>query len=134
MDRKRLLQVNRSYVEFDENDRVESVPTRFENEDIVGIRYGIKPINGYFFRIGRIYCIDIRHDSNKIMRIRMKTIYKIRWKQLEAKYIKIVELCLKTFIMISSSTILIYSAAICLLRFLELDLEKGVLFLSPTIL
>lgn len=58
----------------------------FSKPDIAGIRYGIKAINGYWFRIGRIYFIDIRSAAGAVIRIRFKSIYRINKNKLEQKY------------------------------------------------
>lgn len=86
LDRPRLLLLDPDYIEFDDQDQVAQSPTRFAKTELDGIRYGIKPISGYWFNIGRIYCIDVRATSGEIMKIRLKSIYRIRRKQLSEKY------------------------------------------------
>jgi hypothetical protein len=77
------------YLEFDDKDRVSDVPTRFLKKEIESLRYGIKPIRGYRFRIGRIYCIDIRDVTGRVINIRLKSMYRVRVKLLNEKYLAI---------------------------------------------
>jgi hypothetical protein len=85
-DRSRQLKLDPQYLEFDDNDLGSSLPVRFLKEEIEGIKYGVKGIRGYRFRIGRIYYIDIKSISGEVMKIRLKSIYRIRIKRLETKY------------------------------------------------
>src|SRR6266481_4824997 len=88
-DRPRQLVLDPLYLEFDDNNLASSTPTKFLKEEIEGIRFGIKWISGYGFNIGRIYCIDIKNKSGQIIKLRLKSIYGIRKKQLADKYVKI---------------------------------------------
>jgi hypothetical protein len=90
LDRPRILMIDPEYLSFDDNDLANSESTRFEKEDIIGIRYWVKGISGYTFNIGRIYCVDIRSETGKVIKIRLKSIYGIRVKKLEAKFNEIV--------------------------------------------
>ena len=74
-DRPRQLVLAPLYLEFDDNNLVSSTPTKFLKEEIEGIRFGIKGIRGYRFYIGRTYCIDIKNNSGKIIKLRLKSIY-----------------------------------------------------------
>ena len=65
LDRHRKLTIDENYIQFDDKDHVDAEPTRFEKENIIGIRYGVALISGYRFYIGRIYCIDIKNESGK---------------------------------------------------------------------
>ena len=89
-DRYRQLTINKDFLEFDDNELISKDPTKFLKDDIQAFRYGITWINGYQFTIGRTYCVDIQDKQNKIIRIRLKSIYGIRKKMLTDKYIKIV--------------------------------------------
>ena len=89
-DRPRQLVLDPLYLEFDDNNMVSSLPTKFLKEEIEGIRFGIKWIKGLDFYIGRIYCIDIKNKSGQIIKLRLKSIYGIRKKKLADKYVKIV--------------------------------------------
>lgn len=88
-DRPRQLTICSGYLEFDDNDRAGAPPTRFERSEIESLRYGAKAIRGSEFRIGRIYCIDIRSTSGQVIKLRLKSIYRIRLRQLESKYLEI---------------------------------------------
>ena len=66
-DRPRQLVLDPFYLEFDDNNLASSDPTKFHKEEIAGIRFGIKRIKGLDFYIGRIYCIDIKNNSGKII-------------------------------------------------------------------
>jgi hypothetical protein len=86
LDRPRLLVIDPQFVEFDDQDRESEPPTKFLTTEIEGLRYGVKVINGYSFRIGRIYCIDIRDVSGRVIKIRLKSVYRVRRKLLGEKY------------------------------------------------
>jgi hypothetical protein len=90
LDRPRSLVIDPEFIEFDDQDQVSKAPTQFSRSEIEGVRYGVKPIRGYRFRIGRIYCIDIRDASNRVIKIRLKSLYRVRIKLLEKKYLEIV--------------------------------------------
>ena len=89
LDRPRLFVIHPEYLEFDDQDRVSDGPTRFSKTEIEGLRYGVKPIGGYRFRIGRIYCIDIRDVTGRVIKIRLKSVYRVRLKLLNEKYLAI---------------------------------------------
>lgn len=86
LDRPRRLTLDPGFVEFDDKDLVSAAPTRFLKNEIEGVRYGIKPIQGYLFRIGRIYCVDIRDAGGRVLKIRLKSVYRVRRKLLGNKY------------------------------------------------
>src|ERR1700744_2508321 len=90
MDRPHSLVIDPEFIVFDDRDQLSKAPTQFLKSEIEGVRYGVKPIRGYRFRIGRIYCIDIRDTSNRIIKIRLKSIYRVRIKLLEKKYLAII--------------------------------------------
>jgi hypothetical protein len=90
LDRPRLVVIHPEYLEFDDQDRVSEVPTRILKTEIEGLRYGVKSIQGYRFRIGRTYCIDVRDTSGRIIKIRLKSVYRVRLKLLNEKYLSIV--------------------------------------------
>lgn len=69
--------------------------SKFEIDEI---RYGVKAIRGSMFRIGRMYCIDIKSVSGNILKIRLKSLYGIRRKTLEGKYRLIVKALLENYI------------------------------------
>jgi len=88
--RKRQLILDPEFIEFKDMDGTSHTNTRFEKEVIEGIRYGVRPINGYAFRIGRLYCIDIKNESGKLIKLRFGSLYGIYKKHLDNKYSKIV--------------------------------------------
>lgn len=61
-------------------------------------RYGIKAIKGFNFRIGTIYCIDVKSVSGTIMKIRLKSLYGIGKKTLAEKYRVIIKALLENYI------------------------------------
>lgn len=77
-DKEKVLIINPDFIEFDS-----SSLSKFEIDEL---RYGVKAIKGYRFRIGRIYCIDIKSFSGNIIKIRLKSLYRIRRKKLGNKY------------------------------------------------
>ena len=97
LDRPRLLVIDPQYIEFDDKDRMSEAPTRFLTTEIEGLRYGVKGIDGYRFRIGRIYCIDIRDVSGRVIKIRLKSVYRVRRKLLGDKYLEITNSLLKYY-------------------------------------
>lgn len=66
-------------------------------EKITAVRYGVKPIRGYNFNIGRVYCVDIKLTNETVINIRLKTIYKIKNAQLQEKYVNIVNNILNAY-------------------------------------
>lgn len=68
--------------------------SKFEIDEI---RYGVKAITGSMFRIGRIYCIDVKSLSGNIMKIRLKSLYGIRKKRLNEKFTSILDALWENF-------------------------------------
>jgi hypothetical protein len=64
--------------------------TQIDKEEIIDIRYGISWIRGIDFVIGRIYCIDISNRNNKIIKIRLRSLYGINKMNLHKKYNEII--------------------------------------------
>lgn len=91
LDRARLLTLDSDFIEFDDKDLIVEKPTRFDKIDIAAFRYGIKWISGYQFTIGRIYCIDIKSADNRLIKIRLKSLYGVNKQLLTDKYVKIIE-------------------------------------------
>lgn len=89
LDRERQLIITDEHIEFDDNDRISALPTKFLVPDIVAFRFGIKWINGYQFTIGRIYCVDIKSKKDDVIKIRLKSLYGINLRKLSAKYSEI---------------------------------------------
>jgi len=97
-DRDRILILNPEYIQFDDKDLKEAKPTTIVKTEISGFRFGLKPIRGYYFHIGRIYCIDIRGNKDQFIKIRLKSVYGIRKKELTQKYSTIVKALYDYFI------------------------------------
>lgn len=97
LDRPRLLTIDRQYLAFDDTERVSEAPMRFLKGEIAALRYGVKAIRGYKFRIGRIYCIDVMNASGSIIKIRLKSVYRVRRKLLGKKYQEIVSALFKYY-------------------------------------
>jgi hypothetical protein len=89
-DRPRKLVIDRNFIEFEDKDRVGVMNSRFEKEEIEGIRYGVVVIWGYAFVIGRIYCVDVKSEKGGMIKIRIKSLYGINRKSLNNKYSKII--------------------------------------------
>lgn len=77
-DNGKTITITPEFIEFDNKNL-----SKFEINEL---RYGIKSIKGYRFRIGRIYCIDIKSFNETIIKIRLKSIYRINKKKLGKKY------------------------------------------------
>lgn len=89
-DKGKLLILEPEYIEFGD--------IKFSKFDIAELRYGIKAIKGYRFRIGRIYCIDIKSLDGRIIKIRLKSLYRVRRVLLGKKYKQIVETLFANYI------------------------------------
>ena len=89
-DRRRRIIIHQDYISFDNRSSVGLEPTVFRKDEIKAFRNGIKVIEGYQFPIGRSYCIDLMNGNGKTMQIRFKTLYGINRKQLDEKYIAII--------------------------------------------
>lgn len=89
-DKEKVLIVDPGFLEYD--------GINFSKFEIAEIRFGIKSIKGYNFRIGRIYCIDIKSLNGNIIKLRLKSLYRIRIKKLEEKYKIILNALFKNYI------------------------------------
>lgn len=90
-DRKRELTFHPDFLEFDDNDKIDGISTKFEKESITKFKFGIKWLNGYAFTFGRIYCIDIENIEGKQIKIRLKSFYGINLKKSTQKYAVIID-------------------------------------------
>ncbi|VXC35887.1 conserved hypothetical protein [Flavobacterium sp. 9AF] len=109
-DRNRKLILSPNYIEFDDNDWVNGTNTKFEIEEIDSFRYGIKWLHGYAFTFGRIYFIEIKNKEGKIVKLKLKSVYRIRKKQLFEKYASIINQLLDLyFIPIAEKYIQLYN-------------------------
>jgi hypothetical protein len=88
-DKEKTLIITPEFIEFDN--------TNLSKFEISELRYGVKAIKGYRFRIGRIYCIDVKNFTGTIVKIRLKSIYRINKKKLGQKYKIIVEALFENF-------------------------------------
>lgn len=59
---------------------------QIDKEDIKDYRYGVSWIRGIDFYIGRIYCIDISNRNDKVIKIRLRSLYGINKRILCDKY------------------------------------------------
>ena len=57
----------------------------FSKFEISELRYGVKAVEGYRFRIGRIYCIDIKSLRGNVIKIRLMSLYRVRKNKLGGK-------------------------------------------------
>jgi hypothetical protein len=89
-DSEKNIVITPEAIEFDN--------TSLSKFEISELRYGVKAIRGYRFRIGRIYCVDIKSFTGVIIKIRLKSIYRIRKNQLGQKYKAILEAVFDNFI------------------------------------
>jgi len=85
-DRDRMLTIHPDYLAFDDNDLKSAGPTTIEKANIESFRFGIDWATGLYFTIGRTYRIEVRNHEGKVIRIRLRSIYGIRKKQLTEKY------------------------------------------------
>ena len=88
--RKKNLIITPDSVEYDDVD--------FSKFEITELRYGIKSINGYRFRIGRMYCVDIKSLTGNIIKLRFISLYQIRRRKLDEKYTSILQAVFENFI------------------------------------
>lgn len=91
LDRKRKLTISPEFIAYEDSDWKDIPDTSFKKDEIAGFRFGIEPIKGYVFKIGRRYCVDIRGDDRRIMKIRFTSLYNVRSLALRKKYISILD-------------------------------------------
>ena len=89
-DRPRKLTISDDFIGYDIEGLITDQPSLIMKDEIEAFRSGIKWIKGYQFVIGRIYCIDIQAKNKKILKLRLKSMYGIRKRQLHEKFSKIV--------------------------------------------
>jgi hypothetical protein len=63
LDRKRKLIINPKFISYEDSNWKDIPDTTFKKGEIAGFRFGIEPIQGYAFTIGRRYCVDIQVDD-----------------------------------------------------------------------
>lgn len=96
LDRDRKLVINKDIVTYEDSDWKDIPNTTFNKDEIEGLRFGIEPIQGYVFTIGRRYCVDIKGFDDRLMKIRFTSLYGIRGKQLYEKYVGILNALFNT--------------------------------------
>ena len=88
-DRKRKLIIDPEIITYDDSDWKDIPDTTFRQGEVAAYRFGIEPLNGYAFTIGRRYQIEIQGLNKKVMKIRFISLYGIRNKDLWHKYSRI---------------------------------------------
>jgi len=83
--KRQKIVLNPDFIEFYQSPEDRN-PIKFSKLEIDGFRFGVRWVSGYQFYIGRIYCIDIKNTAGKIIKVRLKSMYKINVKQLRKKY------------------------------------------------
>lgn len=86
LDRNRKLIIDSENIEFDDSVWVNNPITKFSRCEVASFRYGVKFIKGYRFTIGRTYCIDIKSLDDRIIKIRLISLYGIRKTALFKKF------------------------------------------------
>jgi hypothetical protein len=89
LERDWKLIINPDLVTYEDSNWKDIPNTAFNKEEIESLRFGIEPIRGYVFTIGRRYCVDIKGFDGSLMKIRFTSLYGIRRKQLHEKYVSI---------------------------------------------
>jgi len=90
-DRERELIISPDFISYDIEGMITDQPSLIHKNEIKAFRYGVKWINGYSFVIGRTYCLDILTTGNKVLKIRLKSMYGIRRNQLHNKFERILD-------------------------------------------
>lgn len=96
LDRDRKLIITPDIVTYEDSNWKDIPNTTFNKDEIEGLRFGIEPIQGYAFTIGRRYCIDIKGFDGSLMKIRFTSLYGIRRKLLHEKYVSILNTLFNT--------------------------------------
>ena len=94
--RNRKLIINSEKIEFDNSNLVKSSIVEFSRCEVASVRYGVKFISGYSFNIGRIYCIDIKDLNDRLIKIRLVSLYGIRRASLFRKFNQILRVYFET--------------------------------------
>jgi len=96
LDRKRKFVINPEFISYEDSDWKDIPDTLLKKDEVTGFKFGIEPIKGYAFTIGRRYCIDIKGANNRIMKIRFTSLYKIKNLELRTNYLSILDAFFKT--------------------------------------
>ncbi|MDB5119360.1 MAG: hypothetical protein JWN56_578 [Sphingobacteriales bacterium] len=86
LNRNRKLIINSELIEFDDFNWINNSISKFSRGEVASLRYGVKFIRGYSFIIGRTYCIDIKSLDDRIIKIRLISLYGIRKTALFKKF------------------------------------------------
>lgn len=65
-------------------------PFKFTKSEVFAMRFGIKALRDFGFSIGRIYCIDIKNNEGRVIKLRLTSKYKIRLQEQKKKYSEII--------------------------------------------
>lgn len=96
LDRHRKLTINLDLIEFDDSRAIRPFATQFSRGEVVALRYGVQFIKGYAFVIGRKYCIDIQGLDDRVIKIRLISLYWIKRKTLRDKFYQILKAYFQT--------------------------------------
>jgi hypothetical protein len=77
-NRKRKLTIHSDFIEFENKDLIADLYTRFEKNEIIAFRYGIRWIEVYHFTIGREYQIYLKDTTDKILKISFKSLFGLK--------------------------------------------------------
>jgi len=87
LDRDRKLIISPDILSYEDSNWKDIPNTTFNKDEIEGLRFGIEPVQGYVFTIGRRYCLDIKGFDGRLLKIRFISLYGTRNKQLHEKYL-----------------------------------------------
>ncbi|WP_316788840.1 hypothetical protein [Pedobacter frigoris] len=90
-DRDRKLIINSELITYDDSDWKDIPNTTFNRGEVAAYRFGVEPLQGYAFTIGRRYNIDIKGVDNRVIKIRFKSLYGIRDKILRKNFTTILK-------------------------------------------
>ena len=74
-NRPRQLVINSKFLSFEDNDLSSEPYSQVDLRSIKDFRYGIKPIRGFEFTVGREYQIFIRDQDEYVIKINFKSLY-----------------------------------------------------------
>lgn len=87
---KRELIITPDFIQFQDKEAYDKPYTRFDKEQIVACRCGIRWLDGLKFTIGREYQIFIKDNKDKVLKINFSTFYGINKSRLQETYVQIV--------------------------------------------
>lgn len=65
-------------------------PYKFVKSEVYAMRFGIKAVREFGFNTGRVYCIDIKNNAGRIIKLRLTSKYKIKLQEQKKKYSEII--------------------------------------------